>query len=78
MDAGCGINIKGYKRFFEYMNILKDNDIIAFQMNHHIEKYWTTNEIFEYFNADDNIKNSGQIIATVKIIKKNKIKFEYL
>lgn len=72
MDAGCGINIKGYKRFFEYMNILKDNDIIAFQMNHHIEKYWTTNEIFEYFNADDNIKNSGQIIATVKIIKKNK------
>jgi len=72
MDAGCGINVKGYKRFLEYINILKDNDIIAFHMNNHIEKYWTTNEIFEYFNADDNIKNSGQIIATVKIIKKNK------
>jgi hypothetical protein len=49
-----------------------DAGIISFQMPH-IEKTWTTKEIFEYFNVsiNSNIANSGQIMATVNIMKKN-------
>jgi hypothetical protein len=39
----------------------------------HIEKKWTTSEIFKYFNIeeDSEVKNSGQVMATIQIIKKN-------
>jgi hypothetical protein len=49
-----------------------DAGIISFQMDH-IEKKWTTIEIFKYFNIeeDSEVKNSGQVMATVQIIKKN-------
>ena len=42
-------------------------------MNHHIEKKWTTKEIFENFNINSGSKDiieSGQIIATVKMFRK--------
>ena len=42
-------------------------------MNHHIEKKWTTKEIFEYLNINSGSKDiieSGQIIATVKMFRK--------
>ena len=43
-------------------------------MNHQPEKKWTTKEIFDCFNVGYNsrIANSGQIMATVIILKKNK------
>lgn len=76
MDAGCSINKQGEQRFREYINLLNDNEksnIICFQMSHHLEKIWTTNEIFDYFNLsnESNVAISGQIIATIIIIKKN-------
>lgn len=50
-----------------------DAGIISFQMDH-IEKKWTTREIFQYFNIeeeeDSEVKNSGQIIGGIQIIKK--------
>lgn len=71
LDAGCTINNKAKTRFDEYINMLNNNDMISFQMNH-IEKKWTIKEIFNYFNIDINGKeaNTGQIHATAFIIKK--------
>ena len=73
MDAGCTINKYGKKRFNEYIEMLNANDLgmISFQM-HHIEKKYTTRQVFEYFNIDINgkIPNTGQIMATVRIMKK--------
>lgn len=75
LDAGCSINAKGKERFYEYINLLKNSDegIISFQM-HHIEKIWTTKQIFHYFNLEpeSDIGNTGQYIATILIMKKNK------
>ena len=75
LDAGCYINPKGFERFKEYIELLKNNEeaCISFQMNHHIEKKWTTKEIFENFNINSDSKDiieSGQIIATVKMFRK--------
>jgi hypothetical protein len=74
IDAGCTINSNGKNRFYEYIEMLNSGDEgnISFQMGH-IEKEWTTREIFEYFNVNDNneIKNSGQILSTIRIMKKN-------
>ena len=51
-----------------------NHGIISFQMEHIPERYYTTKEIFNYFNIDINSKIalSGQIIATILIMKKNK------
>ena len=73
MDAGCSINPSGKKRFNEYIDMLNNSNegIISFQMDH-LEKTWTTRQIFEHFNLDlnSNYANSGQIIATAVIMKK--------
>jgi hypothetical protein len=79
LDAGCYINPKGYERFKEYIEILKNSNYacISFQMSHHIEKKWTTKEIFQHFNINcetgvsNDILETGQINATVKMFKKN-------
>ena len=75
LDAGCYINPKGFERFKEYIELLKNSEeaCISFQMQHHIEKKWTTKEIFEYLNINSGSKDiieSGQIIATVKMFRK--------
>ncbi len=74
LDAGCTINSNGQNRFNEYIKLLNNSDegCISFQM-HHIEKLWTIKEIFQYFKIETNEKiiDSGQIMATIIIIKKN-------
>ena len=74
LDAGCSINIHGKKRFDEYIKMIGESNkgIISFQ-SHHIEKKYTINEIFKYFNVEKNneIINTGQIQSTVRIMKKN-------
>jgi hypothetical protein len=77
LDAGCYINPSGYERFKEYIEMLKNSEegCISFQMTHHIEKKWTIEEIFEYLNIHHDSKDiieSGQIIATVRMFKKNR------
>lgn len=73
-DAGCSINSKGKKRFDEYIDMLNNSNecIISFQMGH-FEHTWTTKQIFQHFNLDLNSDygTSGQINATVLIMKKN-------
>jgi len=79
LDAGCYINPKGFDRFKEYIEILKNSNeaCISFQMSNHIEKRWTTKEIFEHFNINcktgvsDDILETGQIVGGIKMFKKN-------
>tara|TARA_B100000941_G_scaffold175501_1_gene125622 strand:- start:6273 stop:6998 length:726 start_codon:yes stop_codon:yes gene_type:complete len=72
LDAGCSINANGITRFNKYIEMLKNSDesIISFQMPH-IEKQYTNKELFHHFKMDvNNINgNSGQIMATVLIMK---------
>ena len=72
LDAGCSINKNGKKRFYEYIDMLKNSDeaVISFQLKF-VEKVWTTETIFEYFGVGDDIKNSGQLLGGVRIMKKN-------
>jgi len=73
-DAGSSINQHGKKRFDEYIDMLNNSNegIISFQMGH-IEHTWTTKQIFQHFNLDLNSDygTSGQILATILIMKKN-------
>ena len=76
IDAGCYINPKGAERFKEYIEMLNNSEegCISFQMSQHKEKTWTTKEIFELFNIhnnSDDILETGQIMATIKMFKKN-------
>ena len=74
LDAGCTINPQGFERFKEYIQILKESDkpIIGFQMSWAREKFYTSDKIFEYFNVNSEspIRESGQIMGTVQIMKK--------
>jgi len=76
MDAGCTINKRGEKRFYEYIDMLENSGegMIGFQMHCHIEKIWTTKEIFDYFKVElgSRIANSGQFIGGIMILKKCK------
>ena len=71
-DAGYTINKNGEKRFYEYINMLDDeNPIVSFQ-NGHLEYKYTTKEIFKYFNVldDDKITNTSQLVGGIFIMKK--------
>lgn len=74
LDAGCTININGKKRFNEYIDDLMQNkkSIISFQLPY-IEDDWTIDEIFKYFNINEEnmIRKTGQILSGIIIIKKN-------
>lgn len=74
-DAGCTINKAGINRFKEYLKILDDDPtnrgIISFQMCFPEEQY-TTSQIFSALNVtSQEVKHSGQYIATILIIKKS-------
>ena len=72
LDAGCSINTNGKIRFNEYIEMLNNSNesIISFQMPH-VEKKYTIKELFHHFNmnVNDNNGNSGQIMATILIMK---------
>ena len=71
-DAGCHININGKKRFDEYIKMLENTDehMISFQLEH-IEKKWTTHQIFDAFdiNINSSIANSNQLVGGIIIMK---------
>lgn len=71
LDAGCTLVPSGKPKLSEYIEMLKNSDkgIISFQMPH-LEKWYTTNEIFDHFHASDEIKNSGQYLDGILIMKK--------
>jgi hypothetical protein len=74
-DAGCSFNFQGKQRFVEYLHILRKSkkSNLAFQLSDYLEKAYTKGDLFKYFEVEHNaqIRNSGQLIATVFFIKKN-------
>ena len=83
LDAGCHLNKNGLQRFYEYINMFNNTTygILSFQMSDQSEKYWTTSQIFKYFNVDDTdteITNTGQYVGGVLIMKKNDHLREYI
>tara|TARA_B100000497_G_scaffold121123_1_gene150452 strand:+ start:400 stop:1125 length:726 start_codon:yes stop_codon:yes gene_type:complete len=73
LDAGCTIRQMGRKRFYEYINMLENGCMISFRMSEHIEKHYTTKEIFEHFGVShmDSITDSGQYLGGIRIMKNN-------
>ena len=76
-DAGTSFNYHAKNRFFEYVEMLNDSKFSNFRIESekkHIEKYWTTKEIFNYLNIDINsdIANSTQFEGGHLIFKSNK------
>lgn len=84
-DAGCELNNKGMKRYYEYLDMLKESSygFLSFPLewnktaeppplNGCTEKVWTIKQLFEYFNININseIANSPQIAGGILIIKK--------
>ena len=67
-DAGCTLNINGKNRLLEYIELVKKNDILSFELTHS-EKKFTKKDVFDYFNFENN-DNINQINATVFIYKK--------
>jgi hypothetical protein len=76
LDAGCTINGKGRGRFRHYISLLRDSDkgFVSFQMPNNPEKVWGAVEVFNYFKIglESEEANSGQYMAGVLVIKKNK------
>ncbi len=74
MDAGCSINKRGFKRFKEYLDILEESDqgVISFELNHRENEY-TNKKCFRYFGLDEKKIKSNQLMATILIMKKNRL-----
>ena len=77
MDAGSSFNFHAKKRFYEYVDILNGNTNVGnfrFECEpHHIEKEWTSKEVFSYFNIkiDSTIGNSTQYEGGHILFQKN-------
>ena len=74
LDSGCTINLRGKTRLDEYLTMLKEAEgpkIISFQMGF-LEREYTTKEIFEVYEAEEWIRDSGQYITTIMIMEKSK------
>ena len=81
LDAGCHINHNGKQRFWEYIDLLDNSEygIISIQMSGNKgsgslerEYWWTTSQIFKYFNIDiiSEIGASGQYLDGILVMKK--------
>lgn len=74
-DAGCEIRKEGAKRFFEYVDLLKESPfgILSHKMEGIVEFQWTTEQIFRAFNVEasnDDVRLSAQYFATFLVMKK--------
>ncbi len=78
-DAGSSVNKCGKKRLHEYLQLIKDeNDILCFQMHHFPEYKYTKNDVFEFFNLSEHERTTGQIHATVILIRKTERSHAFL
>jgi len=81
-DSGSSFNYFANNRFLEYVELLNDSKESNFRIecdNIHIEKMWTTNELFNYFdlNPYSKVGQSVQLEAGHMIFKKNNKTKEY-
>ena len=75
-DAGASFNYKAKKRFLEYIEILNNSEFGNLRIECekiHIEKNWTSNELFNYFEIDknSNIRSSTQLQGGHILLKNN-------
>ena len=82
-DAGTSFNYYAKSRFLEYIEILNSSIYSNFRIEserHHLEKQWTSKELFNYFkiNCDSEIGNSVQLEGGHMIFKSNIDTREYL
>lgn len=73
-DSGSSFNYHAKNRLLEYFDLLDSSEFGNFRISSkktHIEKYWTTNEIFEYFNVveEKEITDSPQLLGGYLIFK---------
>jgi hypothetical protein len=71
-DAGCTLNNNGINRLNDYFEIIKNSDygILSFNIGH-LEKKYTKMDIFNELEMNtDEYLNSGQLMATIFILKK--------
>lgn len=75
VDSGSTLNLKGKKRLIEYFEILNSSSksLMLFEMDGNIEKCWTSSQIFEYFDVqnDKNITDSNQYMGGIILSKYN-------
>lgn len=73
IDAGCMINKNGESRMKQYINMLResDKDMFSFKMKGVIEKNWTTKQLFKAFEVEEDIKESGQFVGGIFMMKIN-------
>lgn len=75
LDAGCHLNVRGKKRFLEYMEMLRKSPIgvMGFYIGGScIERRYTKGDIFSYFHCMDKpeITDTPQISATHIFVRK--------
>lgn len=70
-DAGCTVNSGGKERFNQYIEqlISSETGIISFQLDFKAYLY-TKQEVFDYFNATDDIVNADLVCAGIVLYKK--------
>ena len=86
-DAGCHLNIHGLPRLREYLKMVDESEILAFQGRsllgtakydplHHFNHIgqWTKGDVLDYFGVRENteVLNSGQYSGGVFLVKKTK------
>ena len=84
-DAGCHLNLRGLPRLREYLKIVDESEMLAFQARsllgtaqydpkHHFNPIWqwTKGDVIDYFGARDcrEILSSGQYSGGVFLVKK--------
>lgn len=69
VDAGCEINIKGQKKFQEYIELVNLHDAVFFQVPHK-HSNWTKKELLDLYDAK--LMNQNQVMGTFFILKKTK------
>ncbi|MDC2977602.1 hypothetical protein OAZ10_01830 [Acidimicrobiaceae bacterium] len=81
VDSGSTLNIAAKERMLHYIELFNDTkeDIFMFQIDNLIEKNWTTNEIFNFFNVQNNpaITDTPVLMATVFFIRKTKATIDF-
>ena len=75
VDAGCTINKQGKNRFLDYIEMLKNSEYsnLSFRLTHPEIKF-TKRELINFLEVQNNseILNSGQLMATVFFVRKDK------
>ncbi len=73
-DSGSSLNYHAKDRLLDYFDLINYSEFGNFRIEskkNHIEKYWTTNEIFKYFDVLNNksITDSPQLLGGYLIFK---------